>query len=465
MKKKIAIGLAAVLAVGGSVTFFLTRDNRPVLKIANWAEYIDGGDENSELIEEFEDWYKEKTGEEIRVEYCIADDNETLYNMIKMGDYFDLICPSEYMIMKLAAEDRLMKLPEEFFDKSNPDNYYVNNVSKYIQNTFENNSMKGKASGSSWSEYAAGYMWGTTGFVYNPEELVNEDDVSKWSIFTNPEYANKITAKNNVRDTYFIGLAMHYEEQLQALKTEFETGIKDQTALTNYQSTLSLLMNDAQEETMNAVKPKLKALASNLYGFETDEGKNDMIGGKISVNYQWSGDAVYIMDYAQGDDEEDPVANPVYLNYCIPDTVSNLWFDGWVLPKDCKNVTAATMFINFLSKPENAVRNMEYIGYTSCIAGDYVFENYAKAYYEAEEDDTSAKSYDLNYYFNPSYVKGDPSTISEAYIFLSPEEQFQRQLFAQYPDEETLTRCVAMSYFDREENTRANLMWNDITFL
>ena len=100
MKKVIAIAAAGVIGlIGLSFTNFAV-DKRPVLKVANWAEYIDGGDADSPLIHEFEDWYKQQTGKDIRVEYCIADDNETLYNMIKMGDHFDLVCPSEYMLMK-----------------------------------------------------------------------------------------------------------------------------------------------------------------------------------------------------------------------------------------------------------------------------------------------------------------------------------------------------------------------------
>lgn len=454
MKKYVAIALAATIAVSGTVAIVLSRDTRPVLKVANWAEYIDTGDEEAgtrSLILEFEDWYKEKTGKEIRVEYSTADDNETLYTMIKMGDQFDLVCPSEYMIMKLAAENRLLKLPDWFFDKTNPDNYYVNNVSPYIERTFKNNYMQGEAENESWSEYAAGYMWGTTGFVYNPE-YVDITDVQTWSVFTNADYAQKITAKNNIRDTYFAGLAIHYETELQALKADYLASAKQESDLLAYQRSLSDLMNDATENTMDAVKPKLKALASNLYGFETDAGKDDMIAGKLHINYQWSGDAVYIMDYAQGDGDEETGKEPLYLNYCIPDTVSNLWFDGWVLPNTCQNVEAAVMFINFLSMPQNAVRNMEYIGYTSCIADDYVFENYVKTYYEAEDDDTTAVPYDLSYYFG------------ENHIIQTPAEQLNRQLFAQYPDEDTLSRCVAMQYFTREENTRANLMWSDITF-
>ena len=453
MKKYLIIGLAAVIAIAGTVGVVANYDSRPVLKVANWAEYIDGGDEDSELIKEFEDWYEAQTGKKIRIEYCIADDNETLYNMIKMGDHFDLVCPSEYMIMKLAAENRLQKLPESFYDTSVATNYYAKHVSPYIDETFSTNYIEGE----SWKEYAAGYMWGTTGFVYNPE-LVKAENVNTWNVFTNVDYAKKITAKNNIRDTYFVGLAMYYENDLKALKAEYESG---ELMLSDYKARLSELMNDTSSETMNAVKKLLKSMTNNLYGFETDEGKNDTIAGKITVNYQWSGDAVYIMDYAQGDDEENPVENPLYLNYAIPETVTNLWFDGWVLPKDCKDVEAATMFINFLSRPDNAVRNMEYIGYTSCISGTsdetdeyhgYIYENYVQEYYEAEDDETDVKEYDLSYFFG------------DGYVLTAPTEQLTRQLFAQYPDEQTLAHCVAMQYFDRDANTRANLMWSDITF-
>lgn len=456
MKRVIAIAVAGVIGVAGLAATNLALDNRPVLKVANWAEYIDGGDEDSELIRDFERWYEEQTGKKIRVEYCIADDNEILYNMIKMGDSFDLVCPSEYMIMKLAAEGRLQKLPDSFYDKSVDTNYYAKYVSPYILDTFSNNYVNGEA----WKEYAAGYMWGTTGFIYNPE-LVNEQDVQTWNVFHNTAYAKKITAKNNIRDSYFVGLAMYHDAALRTLKADYESG---NITKAQYQTQLSTLMNDTTPETMNGVKEVLQSMTKNLYGFETDEGKNDTIAGKITVNYQWSGDGVYIMDTAEYGEEEEEAENPVYLNYAIPETVSNLWFDGWVLTENCRNVDAATMFINFLSMPENAVRNMNYIGYTSCIGSDEVFENFVLDYYGADETEEGVTKYDLNYFFNPSYVSGDDSTISNDYIFYTYEEQLKRQLFAQYPQEEVLTRCVAMQYFDADANSRANSMWSDITF-
>ena len=437
MKKSVYLLLS--LVVVGTALFAIPRpSSKNVLRVANWAEYIDGGDADSELVHEFEAWYEEQTGEEITVEYSVADDNESLYSMIKMGDEFDLVCPSEYMIMKLADEDRLIPFPESFFDANLAENYYIRNVLPFINETFKSNVIS-QTNQKKWSDYAAGYMWGTTGFVYNPE-FVNPEHVKSWSVFTNPAYKNKITSKNNVRDTYFAGLGMYYERDLLALKDRYKKGEIDKIF---YQAELSRLMNDTNESTMTSVKDILKGITSNLYGFETDEGKNDTIAGKVTINFQWSGDAVYIMDEAE--------EAGTYLHYSIPESVSNLWFDGWVMPKSCQNQTAAMMFINFLSMPENAVRNMNYIGYTSCIGGESVFEEICD-WYGAEEDDETAVEYDLSYYFG------------EGCVLTTPAEQLTRQLFAQYPDEKTLTRCVAMQYFKRDENRRANDMWSDITF-
>lgn len=457
MKKLIAITLAGAVGITGLVLTNFIRDDRPVLKIASCAEYIAGGDENSYLLHEFETWYEEQTGKQIRVEYCVYDENETLYNMLKMGDHFDLVCSSEYMFMKLFSENRIQKLPEWFFDTSNAENYYINNLSPFIKQTFENNEIADTA----WQEFAAGYMWGTTGFVYNPE-YVNEADVQSWNVFTNTQYAKKITAKNNIRDSYFTGLAMYYDAELRNYKAQYESNT---LTYLEYQSILKGLMNDTSPDTMNSVKSKLMSMTKNLYGFETDEGKNEVVAGKIWVNYQWSGDAVYIMDSAEyGDEEDNANSHPLLLNYAIPETVSNLWFDGWALTQDCQDTEAAAMFINFISKPENAVENMNYIGYTSCIGSKKVFTDFVLENYAAETEDEDVVLYDLNYFFNPSYDKNNPSTHNPTYIFKAPADQIKRQLFAQYPDEKTLSRCVAMEYFNSDANSRANSMWSDITF-
>ena len=350
----------------------VTRRNHNVLRIASWDEYIDEGGEESYVVgskplyEEFEVWYKENYGEEIEVDYISLQDNETMYNMIQMGDSYDLLCPSEYMIMKLISENKLKPFPSTFFDTSVEGNYYAQNVSPYIRDVFANLGL---------SNYAAGYMWGSTGFVFNPEKI-DREVMKSWHSLTSEECERKITAKDNVRDSYFMGLGMYYEEELLALKTQYKRG---EISLQEYKEILSDKMNDTSPETMNKAKKHLEEMRGNLYGLETDEAKTGLIRGQLDASYQWSGDAVFILDEAEGDEDTE---NPLYLEYSIPEAASNLWFDGWVMMNDIseKNERAALAFINFLSQPINVKRNMYYIGYTSCIGGaevfDYVMETY-----------------------------------------------------------------------------------------
>ena len=203
------------------------------------------------------------------------------------------------------------------------------------------------------------------------------------------------------------------------------------------------MMNDTTPETMDDVEKILKNVKGNIQAFETDEAKNDFIAGRIDVSYQWSGDAVYIMDEVEAESD-------IACSYVVPEAASNLWFDGWVMMKDA-NVDAATMFVNFVSRPDNVVRNMYYIGYTSCVAGEEVFD-YVVETYGAEEGDATAVDYDLRYFF------GDDAK----YVLSARAEQLTRQLFAQYPDEETMLRCVVMQYFDDDANTRANTLWQNV---
>lgn len=448
MKKRNSNALAFLLCLTAfpfsACTSTATKKQDGVLRVASWDEYIyEGGEEGYgelPLYEEFEIWYKQTTGKTIKVEYIPLQDNETMYNKIKMGDHYDLLCPSEYMMMKLASENRLEKIPASFFDPKIEENYYIRNLSPYIKSVFENGTLE---DGSRWSEYIAGYMWGTTGFVFNPEQI-DRSAMQNWSILTDKAYNRQITAKDNVRDSYFMGLGLYYETELEKLASRYA---QKEITLQEYTATLSEMMNDTSVETMTGVKKELEKMRTNLYGLETDEAKNDIAAGRLSASYQWSGDAVYILDEAEDSEDEE---NSLELEYCIPDTASNLWFDGWTMMKGA-DVDASLAFINFLSRPDNVEKNMYYIGYTSCIGGAEVFE-YIQDTYSADEDETDVVEYDLRYFF------GD----NEDYILTTSEDQTRRQLFAQYPDSTTISRLVVMKYFDKKTNERANRMWNNI---
>ena len=79
------------------------------LKIANCEDYI-FVDEKTEtsLADTFADYYYETYGERIKVEYSTFSTPEDLYNNMKIDpSIYDVMCPSDYMIEKMAREGML----------------------------------------------------------------------------------------------------------------------------------------------------------------------------------------------------------------------------------------------------------------------------------------------------------------------------------------------------------------------
>ena len=131
-----------------------------VLRVSNWEEYIDEGDwaedelidlDNGDIIginsmvDDFEEWYYETYGQKVIVEYSTFGTNEELYNQITIGDVYDLVCPSEYMIMKMIREGMVVPYSEEFKDTSNENNYYVRGLSPYIRDVFKELNIEGES--------------------------------------------------------------------------------------------------------------------------------------------------------------------------------------------------------------------------------------------------------------------------------------------------------------------------------
>ena len=437
-------------------------DDEIVLRVSNWEEYIDEGDWDDEeaieladgtvicpktrMIEDFEEWFYNTYGKKVRVEYSTFGTNEELYNQLSMGDTYDLVCPSEYMIMKMMAEDMLIPYSDSFYDPSIEYNYYAQGVSPYIKDVYDNLSINGEP----LSKYAAGYMWGTLGIVYNPEEVTAEE-ASHWNMLLMDKFDKRVTIKDSVRDAFFAGNSIYNEELL--LSEEFLNS-------DDYYEQMESILNATDKKTVDEVEEILSDIKKNVYSFETDSGKADMVSGKVVANQQWSGDAVYTLDQAE---EEG-----VILCYSAPEEGTNLWFDGWCMLKDgigndADKQLAAEAFVNFVSMPENAIRNMWYIGYTSVISGgeDSAILQYVDFLYSAEEGEETV-DYSIAYFFTGE----DEDTLSEEvldmYTIQATEDQTRRQLFAQYPPEDVMERSVVMAYFDKEGNERINQMWLNV---
>ena len=145
------------------------------LVIYSWEDYLDlGYDEedleevsesltsrfsNDELLESLTDIFEaENPG--VTVEYRTFATNEEMYNeLINNPSGPDLICPSEYMIMRMKDEGLIKSYttPNSWKEYGSP----------YIKSEF---SRLGLTDGED-KVYATGYMWGTMGYIFNAEKI------------------------------------------------------------------------------------------------------------------------------------------------------------------------------------------------------------------------------------------------------------------------------------------------------
>ena len=345
--KSFLLAAAAVLAVscGG--------DRAQLLKVYNWSDYID-----ESVLPEFEQWYQEQTGEEIHVVYQTFDVNETMLSKIAKGhEDFDVICPSDYITERMLNDGLL--LPLDFTSIPDSINYISLNRSPYIQSVFREFNPDIDA-----NDYSVAYMWGTTGIIYNTDE-VSVEEASTWDVIRNPKYAGRVLIKDAPRDVY--GPVLIYLRQ-----KELQEGTV----------TLAELMHDSSDASIADVENYLREVKEGVLGWEADFGKEQMTKGRGVISLNWSGDAVWAI--------EEAAEVGVNLDYIVPEEGSTVWFDGWVIPKYARNVKAATWFIDFMCRPDIAIRNMEETGYVSANGAPEVLES---------QIDDSYDPVDLSYFF------------------------------------------------------------------
>ena len=328
-------------------------DRAHTLKIYNWADYID-----ESVLDDFKVWYKEQTGEEVEIIYQLFDINEIMLAKIERGkEDFDVVCPSEYIIERMLRNNMLLPIDKDFGKTPN----YLQHISPYIIERFN----KIDGSGKNANDYAVGYMWGTTGLLYNTR-YVTREEASTWGTLHNEKFAKKIFIKDAFRDVYGTILIYLRQEELAEGKT-----------------TLEELMYDSSDKSIADVEAFLKKAKNLVAGWEADFGKEMMTKEKAYINLTWSGDAVWAI--------EEAAEVGVPLDYVVPKEGSNVWFDGWVIPKYAVNTKAARYFINFMCRPDIAIRNMDEIGYVSVIASPEVLE--------AQSDDELESTIDASYFF------------------------------------------------------------------
>ncbi|MBD5085902.1 MAG: extracellular solute-binding protein [Clostridiales bacterium] len=452
MKKKLTtFALLIVLITTLALPILLTgcRPRDEVLKVYNWSEYI-----GEDVIEEFEEYYHEITGKNIKVKYEMFDENELMYAQIKTTQAdFDVICPSDYMVEKMIKEKLLVKLApdlselgygeiEDYRDGTSP--LFKSGAEEegyYFQYDYDEESGE-------YNLYSRTYMTGTLGILYanDSDAYLNSEygsyssmqeyvEANGWAVLWDKASDQRIMMKNSLRDSYAIG----------AIYTLLNEKSK------YYDPTLSpdIALNATDEETVKKVQEYLINQKPIISGYENDEGKEVIIQGDIDMTLQWAGDAVYAMDSLQ---EELGIERD--MTYFVPYEGSNIFSDAWCIPKYSGNLVAANLWINFMCRPDIAIENMDYVGYTAGTATEEIYEYILENWASEEPTD---------YYLDLTYYFGDDCDFADedGRIIVYVEEEDYNAFEAQFFSPEVIARCAVMRDFG-DRNSAMNRMWRNV---
>lgn len=250
--------------------------------------------------------FTKETG--IEVIYDEFDTNETMYPKVEAGAVaYDLVCPSDYMIKRMLDNDLLAKI--------NFDN--VPNI-KYIGQTYLDQSKQFDPT----NEYSVPYTWGTVGILYN--KTMVDEPVDSWSILWDSKYKEQILMQDSVRDAFGVAL-----------------------------KSLGFSLNSTNIDELKQARDLLIKQKPLIQAYVIDQVRDKMIGNEAAIGVIYSGEAIYTQ-------RENP-----NLEYVIPKEGSNIWFDSWVIPKNAQNKENAEKFLNFLCRPDIALKNFEYITYST----------------------------------------------------------------------------------------------------
>lgn len=251
--------------------------------------------------------FEEETG--IEVVYDEYETNEIMYPKVEAGaSQYDVICPSDYMVQKMIDNDMLAEL-----NWDNLPNAKANIGAQYYEQA------EGFDPG---NKYCVPYCWGTVGILYNTTMV--DEPVTSWSILWDEKYADNILMQDSVRDLFMVAL-----------------------------KELGYSMNSTDKQELEEAKDLLVKQAPLVQAYVVDQVRDKMIGGEAALGVIYSGEAIYTQ-------RENPD-----LAYAIPEEGTNVWIDGWVIPKNAPNKENAEKFIDFMCRGDVALLNFEYITYST----------------------------------------------------------------------------------------------------
>jgi putrescine transport system substrate-binding protein len=311
---RFAAAIAAVLAGVLALLSLPAMAQERAVNFYNWSNYVAPG-----VLEDF----TKETG--IKVVYDTFDANETLETRLLAGKSgYDLVVPTAYFLQRQIAANIFQKL-----DKSKLPS--LANAWPVV--------IKQLAIYDPGNQFAANYMWGTTGIGYNVkmvQKILGADaKIDSWDIVFKPENLAK-----------FKDCGIH---MLDSADDIFPAAL----------SYLGLDPNSTKPPELEKAADLVSKIRPYVRKFHSSEYLSALATGEICLVVGWSGDIMQ----ARGRAEE--AKNNIEIGYAIPKEGAQMFFDNLAIPADAKNLSEAYALIDYLYRPEVAAKNTDFLSYAN----------------------------------------------------------------------------------------------------
>jgi putrescine transport system substrate-binding protein len=306
-KTIIAAAMAALFSVMPAVA------QEKVVNVYNWNDYID-----ETVLETF----TKETG--IKVRYDVFDSNEVvLTKVLTGGSGYDVIVPTLYALQRLITAGAMDKL-----DKAKVPNLSGMNA----------DIMRSAASEDPGNEHGVPYMWAPNAIGVNVKEVekrIGSPIPATLDLLLKPELSDKIA-----------------ECGIYVLDSE-----TDMVPMTL--AWLGKDPNSNEKADLDAAVAALNKVRKNIRKFTSGDYIGPLANGDICMAIGYGGD----LFQSKGRAEE--AKRGIEIAVLLPKEGTPIAIDMFGIPKDAKNKEEAHAFINFMSRPDIAAKNTNYISYAT----------------------------------------------------------------------------------------------------
>jgi len=252
-----------------------------------------------DILKEFE---RQKN---VRIHYDHFSNNEELLAKLQAGATgYDVIVPSDYMVVALIENRLLSPLQHEYLP-------HLNNIAE----PFKHRSYDVK------STYTVPYLWGTTGIAYNSKYV--DDNLKSLTLLVDPKYKGRIALLEDPRET--LSLALRF---------------------------LGLDINTKSFKDLQKAVQWLDSHRSQIRIFTAD-AKQHMMSEDVWIAHTYSGDAHIV------------AKDKPEVKYFVPKEGATLWTDNLAIPEGADEKELAHEFINYILEAGVGASLANQLGYST----------------------------------------------------------------------------------------------------